>query len=70
MLSPRQREIVTLVGRDGLSYLGVARTLGISVHTVRTHVRAVVERANPAAKRKPREVLVKLYYAEVAHSGE
>ena len=59
-LSPRQLEIVTFVGRDGLSYLQVARKLGISPHTVRAHVRRLGDQH--AFDRVPREALVSMYY--------
>ena len=63
-LSPRQREIVELVGRDGLSYKGVARSLGISVHTVRTHVEGICRRTETDG-RPPREHLILLYAREL-----
>lgn len=37
-LSPREREVVGLLGR-GCSYAQIARELGISVHTVASHVK-------------------------------
>lgn len=63
-LSPRHLEIVTYVGRDGMSYEQVADALAISPHTVRHHVREICRRTS--AERPPREQLVQLYWCEVA----
>lgn len=63
-LSPRQAEIVTLVGRDGLSYAEVADSLGISHHTVRSHVRRLSDQG--CFDRSPREALVDLYHRVVS----
>jgi DNA-binding NarL/FixJ family response regulator len=43
-LSPREREIVEMLGRDLSSYKTVGSRLRISVHTVRAYVRRIVER--------------------------
>ena len=40
LLTPREAEILTLVGQ-GMSNKAVARTLGISVHTVKFHLEAL-----------------------------
>ncbi len=40
LLTPRETEILTLVGQ-GMSNKAVARTLGISVHTVKFHLEAL-----------------------------
>jgi DNA-binding NarL/FixJ family response regulator len=40
LLTPREAEILTLVGH-GMSNKGVARALGISVHTVKFHLEAL-----------------------------
>ena len=58
-LSPRQLEIVVLVGRDGFSYKAVARKLGIGYGTVKAHV-AVIS-AKIGASRRPREAIVEYY---------
>jgi DNA-binding CsgD family transcriptional regulator len=42
-LTTRQRQLLALVS-DGFSNLQVARTLGISVHTVRTHLQQIYTR--------------------------
>ena len=44
-LYPREREILGLI-RDGLTDAEIARRLGISVHTVRSHLRDAKERNN------------------------
>lgn len=62
-LSPRQREIVVLVGRDDLSWKAVARTLGVHLSTVRNHVREICTRAG--VEREPRTAMVELYWREV-----
>lgn len=41
-MSPRQREVATLVA-SGLADKQIARQLGISIHTVRWHLRAARE---------------------------
>jgi DNA-binding NarL/FixJ family response regulator len=48
-LSPREREVVQQLGR-GLTYEQVAITLGVSINTVRTHVRTVYEKLGAASK--------------------
>ena len=58
-LSPRQLEIVVLVGRDGYSYKAIARILGIGYGTVKAHV-AVIS-AKIGATRRPREAIVEYY---------
>lgn len=47
-LSPRQQEVVALVQTQGPDRRQIARTLGISPATVRTHLRAIVDRLPPA----------------------
>jgi DNA-directed RNA polymerase specialized sigma24 family protein len=37
-LSPRQREVLQLVDRDGLSIAQVAENLGIAISTTREHL--------------------------------
>ena len=63
-LSPRQLEIVTLVGRDGDQWETVARKLGISIATVRSHVERILQRY-PSTK-SPRETISELYWRVVA----
>jgi DNA-binding NarL/FixJ family response regulator len=42
-LTPREREVIDLIS-EGLSNKGIATRLGISVHTVKSHVRNVMEK--------------------------
>ena len=58
-LSPRQLEIVVLVGRDGFSYKAVARKLGIGYGTVKVHVNRI--RNKLGSTRRPREAIVEFY---------
>jgi DNA-binding NarL/FixJ family response regulator len=48
-LSPRERQVVTALGR-GLSYAEVATELGVSLNTVRAHVRTLYEKLGAASK--------------------
>ena len=59
-LSPREREILELVGRDGMSDKLIALRLGIGCGTVRTYIQRILARY-PSAKR-PRAALVDLYH--------
>ena len=43
ILTSRQKEILALLGRD-LGNKGIARSLGISQHTVKTHLRRIMDR--------------------------
>jgi two-component system, NarL family, nitrate/nitrite response regulator NarL len=42
-LTPRERKVISLIG-DGLSNKAIARMLGISPHTVKSHVRNVMDK--------------------------
>ncbi len=64
MLSPRQVEIVTMVGRDGKTWEEVRAELGISKSTVRMHVTRIRSKCN-VAHRPPREGLTEVYYRVV-----
>ncbi len=61
--SPRQREIIVLVGRDGAQYKTVARELGIKPSTLRSHIERIL--ARHPSKKTPREALIDLYWSEV-----
>lgn len=63
-LSPRQREIVVLVGRDGAHWKTVAADLGISLPTVLSHVRKAMSRCG-VTNRKPREACTAIYYRHI-----
>lgn len=59
-LSPRELEIVVLVGRDGQHWKTVARTMGVSLSTVRVYAERVL--AKTGCPRSPREAMVELYH--------
>lgn len=61
--SPRQRQIIVAIGRDGLTWDAAARSLGISVSTVQCHVARIREKVGDG--RPPRDLMVRLYYTEV-----
>ena len=63
-LSPRQREIVVLIGRDGCQWETVARQLGIKLTTVRSHTQKILNRY--PSTQPPRAALVELYWRVVA----
>jgi DNA-binding CsgD family transcriptional regulator len=42
-LTPREMEVLTLLA-EGMTNKGIARRLGISVHTVKFHVRALIDK--------------------------
>ena len=42
-LTPREREVLSLLAR-GEAVGGIARSLGLSVHTVRSHVRNILRK--------------------------
>ncbi len=62
-LSPRHRQIVELVGRDGKSYPEIGRRLHISKHTVKTHVRLIVKRIG--FDLPPRGAMTRYYWTEM-----
>lgn len=57
-LSPRQLEIVELVVGQSMVYKQVALALGISEHTVRTHVEEIGRRLGGT----PRKVMARYYF--------
>ncbi len=59
-LSPRQRQIVELVGGEGLSWKAVARRLNISLSTVRVHVARLMERLG--STQRPRHAITTYYF--------
>ena len=63
-LSPRQRQIIELVGGDGLSWKAVARRLGISQSTVRVHLFRLMVKLG--STHRPRHAIVTYYF----RSGE
>ena len=63
VLSPRQRKIAVLVGREGLTFPKIADILGISPRTVEAHARAAVTRNG--IDRSPRDALHMLYWCHI-----
>ncbi len=61
-LSPREREVMVLVGRDGLSYRDVAERMGLHEGTVRTYVNRIMRKSGMS--RRAREAMVVLYMRE------
>jgi DNA-binding CsgD family transcriptional regulator len=49
LLTPREREILGLIG-EGLSNKGMARRLGISVHTVKFHLEALFTKLDATSR--------------------
>jgi DNA-binding CsgD family transcriptional regulator len=61
-LSPRQREVLILCARN-LSQQEIARALGISTHTVDTHLRNAYARMG--AQSRMQAVLLALHYRQL-----
>lgn len=59
-LSKRMIEIVVLIGRDGLSNKAVARRLGISEHTYRSHVERICHRMGVPGR--SREAIIAFFW--------
>lgn len=59
-LSNRMIEIVVLVGRDSLSNKAVARELGITLHTLRSHVEKICSRLRVGGR--SREAIIAFYW--------
>lgn len=62
VLSPRQREVLSLSVRN-LSQLEIAKKLGISTHTVDTHLRNAYARMG--AQSRTQAVLLALHYRQL-----
>ncbi len=61
-LSPQEREVVILVGRDGMPWNTVALTMGLHIGTVRSYVQRIVRKSG--VDREPRQLMVELYLRE------
>ena len=48
-LTPREMEVLTLLA-EGMSNKGIARRLGISVHTAKFHVRALIDKLDAVGR--------------------
>ena len=59
-LSHRHVEIITLIGREGLPNKVVAFRLGITLHTLRTHLKKICFRIGVAGQ--SREAVVAFYW--------
>lgn len=66
-LSPREREVVELVGGDLKSYKAAAGELRISEHTVRAHVYRIVQRIGTTLK--ARDAIIDLYRRELVSTS-
>jgi DNA-binding NarL/FixJ family response regulator len=62
MLTPKQDEVVELIGRDGCSNEAVAARMGVTVGTVKAHVFDIAFKLN--SHRKPREAILEFYLTE------
>ncbi|KKM72023.1 hypothetical protein LCGC14_1424740 [marine sediment metagenome] len=58
-LSPQEREVVILAGRDGLTWKTVALTMGLHLSTVRVYVQRIIKKSG--INREPRQAMVLLY---------
>ncbi len=61
-LSPQEREVVILAGRDGLTWNTVALTMGLHLSTVRVYVQRIIKKSG--INREPRQAMVELYLRE------
>jgi DNA-binding NarL/FixJ family response regulator len=62
-LSPQEREVVILVGRDGLTWNTVALKMGLHLGTVRSYVQRIMRKSG--VDREPRQAMVELYLREI-----
>ncbi len=67
-LSPQEREVVLLAGRDGLSWNTVALTMGVHVGTVRSYVQRIMRKSG--VDREPRQAMVELYLRGIDAESE
>ena len=65
--SPRQRQVIELIAREGMSYAEVAGRLGIHVSTVKVHVDKIVQRSG--LDLMPRKAVFKVY-REMANQAD
>ena len=62
-LSPREREVVVLVGRDGKQWKCVAQTMGVTLGTVRSYALRIMVKTG--ITRPPREAMVEIYFRRI-----
>jgi len=67
MLTPKQDEVVELIGRDGCSTKAVAARMGIHPSTVKAHIFDIAFKLN--SPRKPREAILEFYLTERHHAS-
>jgi DNA-binding NarL/FixJ family response regulator len=58
-MTPKQAEVVDLIGRDGCSNRTVAARMGVSLGTVKAHVFDIAFKLD--SHRKPREAILEYY---------
>ena len=63
MFSPRQSEIITLVGRDGLTYDEITSELGISRGTLQVQIARIMRKTRSI--KTPRKAMVEAYWRHV-----
>jgi len=59
MMTPKQAEVVELIGRDGCSTKAIAARMGITAGTVKTHIFDIAFKLD--SPRKPREAILEYY---------
>ena len=62
-LSPQEREVVILAGRDGLQWNTVALKMGLHIGTVRSYVQRIMRKSG--VDREPRQAMVTIYEREI-----
>ncbi len=62
-LSPQEREVVILAGRDGLTWNTVALTMGLHLGTVQSYVQRIMRKSG--IDREPRQAMVELYLRDI-----
>ncbi len=62
-LSPQEREVVILAGRDGLTWKTVALTMGLHLSTVRVYVQRIMRKSG--INREPRQAMTEIYFRHV-----
>ena len=67
-LSPREQQVIFLIGKYGLTYGEVGSHLGISERTVETYVSRISSRY--VSKKRPRETIAEIYYKVVGDAPD
>ncbi len=58
-MTPKQAEVVELIGRDGCSTKSIAARMGIHIGTVKAHIFDIAFKLD--SPRKPREAILEYY---------